>query len=307
MMLHMRTILLLSCTLLTACGGGSGGQSAAPALPPPPPTNSSLANLQYSETFNTASASQAITLNGANMVGSVTSAQGGMGPSVQLEYDASARSYFLKVNQGSLVANELFSATQGSLSPAGNLTTYDKAGSFLVLTNANAVTGLSYASLGGWAKVTPSTSRIETAYFAFGVQTPASSMPRTGSASYDVTITGMLADDIEPNTMDGSGVINANFASGAVQGTFSMVATGLMTEAEVPFDFTATASIGANSNRFSGSATGTSTSYAAGMTGNWAGAFFGPNAAEVGGSFRLTGSDGFNAVGAFVGRPATPY
>lgn len=130
-------------------------------------------------------------------------------------------------------------------------------------------------------------------YFVFGLPTNATAMPTTGTASYSGVVYGnggTVTSNGSPGvdfSVSGTGVLNANFASGSINTSLNLTRNASGT--------TAATSLGGYS--FSAQLNGVSFSgYSAGNSIN--GSFFGPNANEVGAAWSTI--DGI--AGAFVGK-----
>lgn len=168
---------------------------------------------------------------------------------------------------------------------------------------------LSYVALGAWQQ---STSGALTSYteYVFGYETPPTSMPTTGTASFTGTAQGTV---FTPGTsfvgtgVNGVAALSVNFASGNITGAFTQMqyvnpANPGSSAAPnyLPWnDVSVNANIGAGTSQFSGSTAVTSTpqsplSMKASATGHINGGFYGPSAQALGGIWSL--SDGTNSV-----------
>ena len=163
--------------------------------------------------------------------------------------------------------------------------------------SAAAITGVSYLTYGVWLEtsasgaLTSSSDRITGAGgFVIGAPTPPGDMPSAGTASYRGDAVAVeLRDQQVPRTLSGSFAASADFAAGRVAATVDL---------EDAVDGSAFGRVTMNGlaisgNQFTGSATG------GGLGGSVEGGFAGPRAAEIGGSFELTGSS--TVYGAFAG------
>ena len=132
---------------------------------------------------------------------------------------------------------------------------------------------------------------------AFGVRTASGDMPFTGSASYDGEAIGgeFLGRDLV-SILRGTFAADADFGRGLIEGQI-----GLDDQDGRSWGNINTGTMDINGNRF---ASGSGSAFATnGQTGQVEGAFYGPSADEVAGSFRLQGGlDGTTVLGAFGGR-----
>lgn len=172
----------------------------------------------------------------------------------------------------------------------------------------DALNGLRYVRAGRWA-TTSSSNGITTSLvdaFAFGMPTAAGALPRTGSASYAVTLAGAMADSSQPGplALSGSGTLTADFASGAI--ATSGTAAASFTDANNAItttngSFTGSATLASSANNFAGNLNLT---LFAGYNGALTGHFYGPAADEVGASAALTDANGNAAAISLVGGKA---
>ncbi|MBO9582246.1 MAG: hypothetical protein J7498_15270 [Sphingobium sp.] len=297
--------------LLSACGGGgTEGVSSTPAPTPTPVspptggTNSTLTNLRVSQTFEglgvvnrfTAAASNAATSN----------RQPQTGGAVQVRYDASTGSY--TIANGQLPDASFSSADRSATDSTPAISTYSKTSGTrtdnLALFNpgtGNTKLALTYASYGGWqsTNTTGSSADVATTFFVYGIKTAPSDMPINGMGSYKTTLDGLFAGNSGVYTLGGGSAIVADFAAGTID--FSMTPLGRNIADGTTKDFGAilgSGTIGSGTSAFTG------TSDAASMNGYSAtlqGQFYGPQAAEVGSTFLLTGADG-QGSGVIVGK-----
>jgi hypothetical protein len=157
---------------------------------------------------------------------------------------------------------------------------------------SNPVIQLTYVLYGEWTRSSTANgaTSVNDTFLVGGSKTPASSMPRTGSASYTTMYDGTFVDGNGAHALNGSGGITANFGAGSLNYTASIngVPSGSLA-------FTGTGSIDSKNSAFS------STSSSGGYSFSQNGIFYGPKANEIGGLFRLSGGNG-NGQGAFVGK-----
>ncbi|WP_010546261.1 hypothetical protein, partial [Sphingomonas elodea] len=170
--------------------------------------NASLASLTAGQVFSGETSTLAAQYDEA--AGTLSSATIDGGP-LLVSYDAASGNYTVIAGARSGV----FSATPTS-------------GAVDQLT-LDALNGMRYVRAGRWATSTSSngvsTSLIDA--FTFGMATAASALPRTGSASYAVTLAGAMADGSKPGpfALSGSGTLTADFASGAIATNGTATAT----------------------------------------------------------------------------------
>lgn len=278
-----------------------------PPPPPPPPTNSSLTNLTVDESFDGASVILSFDVDGAGATSNVQASQAGITSTNSVTYDAAADSFTISVSQGAAVYNQTFAPGDidaGRSDASFRVYTVDNGGGditdFVLLIPGDPTFNLSYVTLGLWNSVTADAGReVTIGTVVFGVETADSDMPATGSATYTGLVVGQLDASNTIFSLAGDVQIDANFASGAITGAFTnMVKENTLTGGLSAWrDFSATGSITAGTNLFSGTATTDDTL----LTGAFDGGLFGPAATEVGGSFELSGA-GETATGAFVGK-----
>jgi hypothetical protein len=272
-----------------------------PTPTPPPPTggNPSLLDLQNSESFanDTASGSASFPRSGGNPT---TTAAAGTGTIV---YDASTRGYTLTAQGRSLA----FLPSDIDASQTTNaIVVYKKVNGTTVDTLTLTCPGTSgrftYTYVGGafWQRTTETATRIDGQFdaMAYGVRTPASAVPRTGTGEYSVDLIGVESLSNNVVGVTGQGTLRVDFATGAV------VTTGAMTAPiSGPTNFSSEARLASNANSF----TGTFRYWDFGeFTGTINGAFYGPAAQEVGAAYSARQGDGRAAVGLIIGRSRTP-
>lgn len=131
---------------------------------------------------------------------------------------------------------------------------------------------LSYTSFGLWTTTNGSIAASNS--FVFGQQTPAASVPTSGTATYQAFVaarqTEMGAVPFNETNISGSATFSADFGAGKVSTALSLIGK----------TFDGTAPI--NGNAFSGQLNLAGTS-----TGSFAGNFFGPSAQEMGYGFYI--------------------
>lgn len=307
----LRFAVLPPALILAACGDGGVSSTPPPAETYPETANSDLRSLTANETFTSVAVKG--TATGTDTDGQLTSSAA-TATDFSIRYDVSDNSYRLS---GS---GNTFSVARSALAPSsnnagllvsGNPDINAVAGSEgLVLLNPDRV-NLTYVDIGYWNRGVRSGSTTTTNVytFAYGVDTPNTAVPRTGSATYNTALLGVLADDTDGYYLVGTLGINANFQSGALTmtgGANGFDATGKRVAGVG--NITGSGQISATENNFAGTATALGISFETGrtfdMAGSFRGKFFGPTAQEIGGALSLSGS-GMNAAAAFGGTTST--
>jgi len=282
--------------LLSGCGGGGGTAST------PPPTYTKLADLTGNRTFQSAGIHW--TFSPGQLSGLSVQKYGA---GVTIAYNASSDSFTLTAPDG--VTDTFSSATStpppGFVPPPDGVVLYNNAGGIFVVPKQPLVNGvaLSYTALGGWVHIQ---NNVPSVYAAVsGVPTIASDMPRGGTANYQTSIVGAVYTG-QPNsyglTSDSSATFSANFGAGTVATTLHLV--GAQNNL-LPVDFgsyTGSGTIASGSPGFSGALASTVPNSIM-PSGEFSGAFFGPQAKEMGYSWYLSGSAGssLSAEGTVVG------
>jgi len=194
------------------------------------------------------------------------------------------------------------------------------------------VTGLTYTLLGSWSYKAAGGSSTTIGLAVSGYQTPAASVPTTGTASYagiggqntGATAGGVVGSVAVPSgsggisaaTLSGDVNLNVNFGTQQVNGTLSnMVAKDVITGTTSPWNnvtLTGNLSQSAGSTNRGAVINGTAQAQTApanatfgmtsGATGNLSGALYGPNVNEAGGIWSVnqgSGATGKTAFGFF--------
>ena len=184
------------------------------------------------------------------------------------------------------------------------------------------LTLLNYVALGAWAEPQSNAGAYGSiTAFAFGYETPKTSMPTTGTAAFgglaEATVLKPVDGSIRAAFVRGSAGLTVDFASGTITGSFfSMTQSDYVSYANgtghVPpvtggifggmgshpwNDVSLTATIAGGTNRFTGSTAATSspsTTFSLGSTakGFVDGAFYGPNAENLGAVWSLSDGTG---------------
>jgi len=224
-----------------------------------------------------------------------------------VHYDATSGTYV--VNDGQ--QNIDFSRTEYVATKAGAAYTYYRdtaTGATLKLLNqsaTNPVIALTYVTYGKWTPVPQAPVVLNDNYVVFGSITPASAVPRSGSASYNFILDGTWQQTGSPNgktySMAGNGRLVADFGAATMGLTVTPVATNLTNGSKIQFGtltgggFIDASTSSWNATSRSRAADGTKTLFS--TNGN----FFGPQAQEIGGAFTLTRTLGTQEIGAGAG------
>src|SRR5437868_2620921 len=225
-----------------------------------------------------------------------------------VHYDATSGTYV--VNDGQ--QNISFSRTEYLAAKSSAAYTYYRdtaTGATLKLLNqsaTNPVIALTYVTYGKWSPRPQSPIVLNDNYVVFGSITPAASVPRSGSASYNFIVDGTYQLNGAPVSsktyaLSGNGQLTANFASATTGITLTPVATNTVNGSKIQFGtltgggFIDASTSSWNATSRSRAADGTKTLFSA--NGN----FFGPSAQEIGGAFTLTRTLGTAEIGAGAG------
>jgi hypothetical protein len=281
----MRTVAILMLGLLGACGGGDG--SALDGF-----LESNIQGASTEHTYEVSSAGA--TFDGATGIDGGGIDPTGQGSTVTLTTDAEGFISVVELNisSGGVVFTETFSGRQPS-----NITLETMADTIsLVRAGSNGSSGFAIDALnsslfGAWL-LNEAGDDLEIGTFAGGNETPLANVPTSGSASYTGYTIGAGATGTELFALRGSVRIDADFAGHDVTSTVSNISTlntnnisGALPNltgsgAIVGNDFTTSLSGGA-------------------LSGALTGAFYGTNADEAAGTWRVTGG-GTTAVGSFA-------
>jgi hypothetical protein len=284
-------VLACACFVaLTACGGGGGGGDRVDSTPPPPATPSAFP-ATATQTFETHAVTRDLRGSG-NSIGGSTSITMNRQPTVQVNYTAASGSYTVVDNglSASFDANnritsgyyDIYSHSIGGIENQLKLLGNIRQGG----PQAGVPVQLTYLSFGIWTRRDTATGDVRRSDFIFGYPTASSSMPVTGTASYQTMLTagmyeggpgfGNTYSDVE-----GTATFTANFGSGSVATDLSLTRAGT-NQSLGSYSGTGTISLG---NQFSGTLASTSPNF---TSGNFAGGFFGPSASEMGYVFNIS-------------------
>lgn len=299
-----KTGLAFACGLtafLAGCGDGGGLASSGPPPSPPGVNYTKLADMTGDRTFQTAGVTYDATASGFTNV----SAQD-FGSGVQVVYNAASDSYTLSATGAATATFAPANLVQPP--PASNTVQYTRRNNAnvptdvltLIVPQSAGGVPLSYTLIGTWATNLASgtpTYRIGVG----GAPTQASDVPRTGSASYSVGVGGAAIEngtsfDLAANS---TGTFTANFGTSTVSTTLNLIG---VQGSNTPVSFGSFSGLGTISSTgpgFTGTFSGTAYN-AFPTSGLLSGAFFGPQAAEMGYGYTLS-AGGFSAVGAVAG------
>lgn len=293
------------CALLSGCGGGSGGvSSASSAPPPPPPSNTSLADLHANQQFDTVGANTTTSFDTSKDV--VLSAAS-TPATVSVSYDAGTESYTVSANGRS----ETFNPSEiqsGTLTGETRYMTAGSGGSDYLTLVVKPYTGMTpnrYVGLGYWQHddLSGSTQNTQFDSFVYGFATPATAVPKTGTAGYVTDVFGLLTTPgIEPKSISGSGTFQVDFDSGLFQ-TQAYISEYTLTKAEAATGggiYIQSDGHLSSGNGFSGNVA--YSGFDGTMAGTMSGSFYGPNAEEMGASFSATNASGAALTGSMTGQ-----
>jgi hypothetical protein len=165
--------------------------------------------------------------------------------------------------------------------------------SVLTPSASNSKISLSYTSFGVWQFDSADRTDIDPQindfhFFYFGIPTPVSDLPRTGTGTYTGVAQGILFDPQAIYALDGSMSLSADFAAGSLGTTLALNGTSTTNGLRITIPtLTGAATISADKNSFVGALTTADNSF----VGSLQGAFFGPAAQEVGYSFAINSPD----------------
>lgn len=289
--------------LLAACGDGGGVASTnspnPPPSPPPKPTNDDLVGSLVSEAFvndaKTQTAYQPITSAQPNTVTSKP---------LTIEYKASTQTYTI-TTQGrtqdfgpaqkdatlSNAAATVYKRSEGALTETLSLSTNT--------TDPGTPDAplFRYVGAGLWQRTQTDGPNATTTmdYFTYGVPTPASAMPTTGTATFGVRLDGQAGYPQQNYVLTGGGRFQVDFASGGLvgSGTIDRYRNSLY---EGTLNWTSQAKLKAGSTTFSGSF-----NFGA-RPGAIDGRFYGPHHEEFGAVWSTNLYDNVVASGTILGR-----
>ncbi|WP_202392719.1 transferrin-binding protein-like solute binding protein [Croceibacterium xixiisoli] len=163
-----------------------------------------------------------------------------------------------------------------------------------------------HVALGYWQRNIVSSDRqsMDLATFVYGLPTSTGSMPRSGSAGYNIDAFGVVSQPgKEPRTLFGLGTFNADFLTGDFTTKADVFEQSLASEEHssgVNFHMSGAGQISATNSTFAG------TLRYDGLYGTAVGAlegrFYGPGAVELGAAFSASNADGMTVSGALTGQ-----
>ncbi|WP_010543374.1 transferrin-binding protein-like solute binding protein [Sphingomonas elodea] len=289
--------------LLGGCSGGGGGPGfiTAPAGPSEQ-RNLSLTDVRFTEGFTGAGARIRYSVSGTGSAGGFDSGVPLSSNTLAVRYDASTQSYTIAMDQFTSAAFGPADRTSGS----NTLTNYEKRvpGRQENLSLFNPGAGnpqlvLTYTSYGAYQSISEgSPIGVDTIFFAYGVRTVPSDMPKSGTATYTTRVDGQFAGTSGVYALGGDSNFTADFAAATVRATLQLRGQNVVTGGLREFGIHSLAgtirseSVGVFFNAAGGSN---------GTTVNMQGTFYGPAAAEIGANFGMLNADG-RGVGVLVGR-----
>lgn len=282
---------------LSACSGGSGGGGLSSTPTPTPASYTKIVDMTGDRTFQTGGVQYNTGPTGFSNASTQT-----FGSGVTVAYTVANDSYRLTAPDGSTVT---FDPSNAQTPPPGSnaqvwvkITGTTRDQFFLSVPSVSGVP-LSYTLTGSWGRfdTTNGTGLVRLA--VGGAPTIASDMPKTGTATYSTAIGGsaVVPGTAAPYTLTGSSTatFSANFGTGAI--TTAMTLGGTQTGPAVTNfgTFNGTGTLTSAGPGFTGTVSGT------GANGVFSGAFFGPQALEMGYQWSINGS-ALSAAGTVTGR-----
>jgi len=156
--------------------------------------------------------------------------------------------------------------------------------------------GYDYLAWGAWSAEqtgTPNAKVMEGSHWIAGTMTQTVDMPRSGTASYVGQVHGTAYEGNALHALNGTSQLTADFGAGSIGGQLDVHYANRGTA----YATSHLTGVSISGNQFGGSLTGADNS------GNIQGAFFGPNAAEVGGNWAINKNGGASqATGVFTGK-----
>ena len=151
-----------------------------------------------------------------------------------------------------------------------------------------------YLSWGTWSTELSASHKtvVDGSRWIAGKLTPTTSMPSSGTATYNGTVQGMSYESDALKTLNGTHTMNANFASGTITGTMNVN----YASSGASYATTNLNAVSISGNGFAGGLNGTDN------TGSIKGSFYGPAANEIGGTWALSKTGSSSAAGIFAGK-----
>jgi hypothetical protein len=280
------SLAALALCMLAGCGGGGGGTRPTPDSVPPAADGSG-------RDLTTLPTPTALT------VGSISRMDNGAGAYAPAVFFSNAPTVRISIPalgvddtfaQADVVSTSVFNGVQiQTLRRTGN----GSARTLTYIVPSTGVSGLRFSSLGVWDRADLTTGIVnQTAAISFGSRTLGSDVPTVGTASYSGFLVGS-AVEVPGQQLSITALAVATADFGARNVAFSSASsaktdrvTGVLT-ADAGYNVTGTLTWAAGSNTLGGTVNS-----ANGKTGPATGAFYGPQAAEMGVTFALTGPAG---------------
>lgn len=312
MIYFSKYFMVMVALFLCACGGGGSSTTPTQNPPPPPPAvNSSLNPLTENETFEASSAAMDIHASGGFISGASTPTIRGINDNATVQYRTSGQSFQVSINQGGIVVSLTFAESDRNTSASQTLE-YEVDGGALVLDKPGVGNSLeqalilNYMTYGGWIGEQQTNGDLPVGWIAFGVDTASADMPSTGSATFNGVTEGMMVNSSNAYILDGKVAIQANFATGGVEATFSNMRRFSLSGVYLGAwrDFSGSLSIASGTNRYAG----TANTNDAVLSGSIEGAFYGAagsSPTETGGVWELSNGTE-DAIGAFGASTSVP-
>ena len=219
-----------------------------------------------------------------------------------VQFDPVTNTYILR-DTGNVSLTSSFGPANSPVN-AGAFTTFTKYGgaeTLRVYRPVNATQGvtLTHTTFGHWRRTAPVTggTSVNDTYFVYGTKTPPAQIA-AGAANYTTALDGTFANKDGVYAVTGNGTFSANFGARTISYTATPVGAREGDAAPLAFGaLTGSGTIATAASSFKG----TGVTNGSGYRMDVGGYFFGPNAIEVGGVFRLNGNGG-NGQGALFGR-----
>jgi hypothetical protein len=277
----------------SSTGSGSSGDSSTPSAPPADDSNpDNLTNLATITSTTSVPVGSSAGLGGAGITPQIALANGGTSVRVTIpELGVNETFSSADVSSGGLTVEKSSVVQAGvTIQTVSHTTPGDSVKRTLTYT----VPGtdgfnLRYSSLGIWDSSNVSTGAItQSAVVSYGSRTPGSDIPTTGTANYVGFMVGNAVEGSKSYSVSALATAAANFGSRSVAFmTSGSMATDRATNVPIAdasgYNLTGTLSYAAGVNALSGTLT-----TANGKSGAAAGTFYGPQAAELGVTFRVT-------------------
>jgi hypothetical protein len=289
--------------LLSACSGGSGSGTGGIGTAPAPVVNTNIASLVSSQSFTAAGSATAVAFDLTTRT--VTSSAAADQP-LTVSYDAGAKSYTITQSSGTTTfqSGDVQSSAKGETQYAK---TTGSTRDYLTLTTTPYSGGVSnrYVALGYSQRneVAGTTQNTGFSAFTFGFETPATALPRTGTASWQTDVFGLYSvPGNSPRTVEGSGDLTINFATALFTTQTSLTQIDFLTGASIIGGGIELAGQGSvrSDGTFSGNV-GYEGSFGT-VAGPLTGRFYGPAAEEIGATFRADNTNGATLNGAMTGQ-----